>query len=57
MKQLDPELRTAPLHAKVRPSIKALAETMAAEDERSLAQWLELLIRAEADRREVKPPR
>jgi hypothetical protein len=41
------------LHAKVRPSIKALVETMAADDRRSLARWLELLVEAEADRRKA----
>jgi predicted HicB family RNase H-like nuclease len=45
------ELRTAALHCKVRPSIKAEAERMATDDQRSLAQWLELMIEAEAARR------
>jgi predicted HicB family RNase H-like nuclease len=39
------------MHVKVRPSVKALAETMAADDRRSLTSWLELLIEAEAERR------
>jgi hypothetical protein len=51
MRKPDPELRTAALHAKVRPSVKSLAETMAQEDRRSLAQWLELMIEAESERR------
>jgi predicted HicB family RNase H-like nuclease len=50
----EPELRNAPLHALIRPSVKALAVEMAKEDERSLAQWLERTIRAEAERRGKK---
>jgi predicted HicB family RNase H-like nuclease len=50
----EPELKSAPLHAKVRPSVKAMAETMAADDRRSLAQWLEIMIEEEAARRAGK---
>jgi hypothetical protein len=39
------------MHVAVRPSIKAAAQSMAADDRRSLAQWLELMIEAEAERR------
>ena len=39
------------MHVKVRPSVKALAEAMARDDRRSLAQWLELTIEAEHERR------
>jgi predicted HicB family RNase H-like nuclease len=51
---LSPELRSAALHAMVRPSVKALAVAMAQEDRRSLAQWLELAIEAEHERRAKK---
>ena len=45
------EVRSAALHVKVRPGIKAEAERMAEEDRRSVANWLELMIEAEAVRR------
>jgi predicted HicB family RNase H-like nuclease len=51
MKKPAEDIRSAAMHVKVRPAIKAQAEAMAADDRRSLAQWLELLIEAEADRR------
>lgn len=40
----------AALHVRVKPSIKAAAVRMAREDNRSLANWLEWLIEAEAAR-------
>jgi predicted HicB family RNase H-like nuclease len=40
----------AAMHVRVRPSIKAAAVRMAQEDNRSMAEWLEWLIEAEAAR-------
>ena len=45
------ELRTAALHVKVKPSVKAAADAMAADDRRSVADWISLLIEAEHERR------
>ena len=47
----------AALHVRVRPSVKAAAVRMAQEDNRSLAQWLEWLIEAEAARLEGRKVR
>jgi hypothetical protein len=41
----------------MRPSVKALAEACAAEDDRSLTQFLERLIEADAARRGIKSPK
>ena len=49
------EPKTAFLNLRMRPSIKALAEECAAQDDRSLTQFLERLIEAEATRRGIKP--
>jgi hypothetical protein len=49
-----PETREAVMHVRVRPSVKAAAERRAQEDGRSLANWLERLIEAEAARRDGK---
>jgi predicted HicB family RNase H-like nuclease len=43
-------LTSPALRVRVRPSVKAAAVRMAKEHERSLAQWLEWLIEAEAKR-------
>ena len=51
----EPEQKTSMLSVRVRPSIKALIERFAEADRRSLAQWLELLVEAEAARRSKKP--
>jgi hypothetical protein len=48
------DARNSPLAARVRPAVKAMAEAMAADDRRSLAQWLELMIEAEAERRRTR---
>jgi predicted HicB family RNase H-like nuclease len=48
------ETREAAMHVRVRPSVKAEAERLAQEDGRSLANWLERLIEAEAERRDGK---
>jgi hypothetical protein len=55
MKKADTEKRTAALHVKIRPAIKGLADHMAAEDRRSLAQFLEILLEEEAARRKSAP--
>lgn len=39
------------LSVRIKPSIKALVERFAEADRRSLGQWLELLVEAEAERR------
>jgi predicted HicB family RNase H-like nuclease len=57
MKKPESEIRSAALHAKVRPRFKKMAEKMASEDDRSLAQWLEKMIEAEHDRRADGKPR
>jgi hypothetical protein len=49
--QPESEIRSAPLHAKIRPRFKKMAEKMASEDDRSLAQWLEKTIQAAHERR------
>jgi predicted HicB family RNase H-like nuclease len=41
---------TATIHVRLKPSIKAMAVRMAQEDNRSMAEWLEWLIEAEAAR-------
>jgi hypothetical protein len=55
MARID-EAKTAFLNLRIRPSIKALAELCAAQDRRSLTQYLELLIEADAERRGVQKP-
>ncbi|WP_375412214.1 hypothetical protein [uncultured Bradyrhizobium sp.] len=52
MKIPQQETREAAMHVRVRPSVKAAAERLAQEDGRSLANWLERLIEAEAARRD-----
>jgi predicted HicB family RNase H-like nuclease len=54
MKKPESEIRSASLHAKIRPRFKKMAEKMARDDDRSLAQWLEKLIQAEYERRAAK---
>ena len=44
----------AAMHVRVRPSVKAAAVRMAQEDNRSMAEWLEWLIEAEAARLDGK---
>jgi hypothetical protein len=44
----------AAVHVRVRPSVKAVAVRLAQEDNRSLANWLERLIEAEAARLDGK---
>ena len=47
-------LRKAAIRVRVKPSVKAMAEQLARKDARSLADWLERLIAAEAARRDGK---
>jgi predicted HicB family RNase H-like nuclease len=42
----------AAMHVRLKPSVKAMAVRMAQEDNRSMAEWLEWLIEAEAARLE-----
>jgi predicted HicB family RNase H-like nuclease len=46
--------KVATLHVRVGPAVKATAVRLAQEDDRSLANWLERLIEAEAARLENK---
>jgi predicted HicB family RNase H-like nuclease len=54
MKKPESEMRSASIHAKIRPRFKKWADAMARDDDRSLAQWLEKMIQAEHERREGK---
>jgi predicted HicB family RNase H-like nuclease len=54
MKKPKPKVRTAAIRVRMKPSVKAMAEQLAQKDVRSLAEWLERLIAAEAERRGVK---
>jgi hypothetical protein len=54
MKKPESEIRSASLHAKLRPRFKKWADAMAREDDHSLAHWLEKTIQAEHERREAK---
>jgi hypothetical protein len=54
MKKPKPKVRTAAIPVRMKPSVKAMAEQLAQKDVRSLAEWLERLIAAEAERRGVK---
>ena len=54
MKKPKSEVRSASLHAKIRPRFKKMAEKMASDDGRSLAGWLEKMIQAEHERRAAK---
>ena len=51
MKKPKPKARTVAIRARMKPSVKAMAEQLAQKDARSLADWLERLIAAEAARR------
>jgi predicted HicB family RNase H-like nuclease len=51
MKKPKPKSRTVAIRARMKPSVKAMAEQLAQKDASSLAEWLERLIAAEAARR------
>lgn len=57
MKKPNPNARTVAIRARMKPSVKAMAEQLAQKDARSLAEWLERLIAAEAERRGGKSKR
>jgi hypothetical protein len=54
MKKPKPKARTVAIRARMKPSVKAMAEQLAQKDARSLADWLERSIAAEAARRAGK---
>jgi predicted HicB family RNase H-like nuclease len=54
MKKPKQERRETPMNVRVRESVKATAERLAKADGRSLANWLERLIEAEAARHDAK---
>jgi hypothetical protein len=54
MKKRKPKARTAAIRARMKPSVRAMAAQLAHKDARSLADWLECLIAAEAERRAGK---
>jgi predicted HicB family RNase H-like nuclease len=54
MKKPNLQARKVAIRARVKPSVKAMAEELAQKDARSLADWLERLIAAEAARRGKK---
>jgi hypothetical protein len=53
-KKPESEMRSAVIHAKVRPRFRKWADAMARDDDHSLAHWLEKMIQAEHERREAK---
>jgi hypothetical protein len=54
MKKPKPKARKAAIRVRMKPSVKAKAAQLAQKDARSLADWLERLIAAEAARRTGK---
>jgi hypothetical protein len=50
-KKLKPKERKVAIRVRVKPSVKAMAERLAQNNARSMADWLERLIAAEAARR------
>jgi hypothetical protein len=54
MKKPKPAARNTAIRVRVKPSVKAMADRLVQEDGRSLADWLERLIAAEAARRAGK---
>jgi predicted HicB family RNase H-like nuclease len=54
MKKPKPKARKVAIRARMKPSVKAMAVQLAQRDARSLADWLERLIAAEAARRAGK---
>jgi predicted HicB family RNase H-like nuclease len=53
---MSEELKSATLNLRIRPSVKELAERCAKADDRSVANWLERLIEADAARRGLMRP-
>ena len=54
MKKPKPKARLVAIRARMKPSVKAMAQELAQKDGRSLADWFERLIAAEAARRGKK---
>jgi predicted HicB family RNase H-like nuclease len=54
MKKPKSDRRETAMHVRVRESVKAAAERLAKADGRSLANWLERMIEAEATRQDGK---
>jgi predicted HicB family RNase H-like nuclease len=54
MKKPKSAPRTAAIRVRIKPSVKAMAEKLAAKEGRSIADWLERLIAAEKARRSKK---
>jgi predicted HicB family RNase H-like nuclease len=54
MKKPKPKTRKVAIWARVKPSVKTMAEQLAQKEAQSLADWLERLIGAEASRRTAK---
>jgi predicted HicB family RNase H-like nuclease len=54
MKKPKSERRETAMHVRVRESVKSTAERLAKADGRSLANWLERMIEAEAARQDGK---
>jgi hypothetical protein len=54
MKKPKPEARKVAIRMRMKPSVKAMAQRLAEKDARSIADWLERLIAAEAERRGKK---
>jgi hypothetical protein len=54
MKKPKPKARTVAIRARMKPSVKAMAEQLAQKDARSMGDWLERLIAAEAARRKSR---
>jgi len=51
------EPKIAFLNLRIRPSVKALAELCADQERRSVTQYLEFLIEADAEKRGIKAPK
>jgi predicted HicB family RNase H-like nuclease len=56
MTKADPELRTITLNLRTTPSVKKMVQALADAEERSIAQTVERLIRAEVERRGLTEP-
>jgi hypothetical protein len=54
MKKPKSKARTSAIRVRMKPSVKAMAEQLSQKHARSLADWLERLIAAEAARRDGK---
>jgi hypothetical protein len=54
MKKPKPKARKAAIRVRMKSSVKTIALQLAQKDARSLADWLERLIAAEAARRDGK---